>query len=129
MIKLRPGENFETQGIATRMVGEFHVVYLGVGFQSNDKAWLENTVTDIKDYILKIRYRFRGPHGQLYLQASELLQSKICGIFGNYNGVNDIELPEGSDKKLQEQYKMTAYSFEAASVNQTFDFVDQDFEC
>ena len=77
MIKLRPGENFESQGIATRIVGEFHVIYLGFGFQSDDKTWLENTATKIDDYILKVRYRFRGPHGQLYLEASELLQTKV----------------------------------------------------
>ena len=128
-IKLRPGENFESQGIATRKVGEFHEIYLGVGFQAGEIAWLANTATVIEDFVLKIRYRFRGPHGQLYLQASELLQSKICGLFGNYNGVNDVELPEGQDKKLHEQYSMTAYSYEPASVNQTFDFVDQNFEC
>lgn len=129
MIKLRPGENFESQGIATRIVGEFHVIYLGVGFQSDDKTWLENTATKIDDYILKVRYRFRGPHGQLYLEASELLQTKVCGIFGNWNGENDVELPDNVDKQEHERLLMEEFSFPEADVEMTFDFVDRDFNC
>ena len=113
-ILLRSGENFESQGIATRRVGAFHEIYLGVGFISGNTTWLENTATTIEDYVMKIKYKFRassyGAHGQMYLEARDVLQSKVCGLFGNFNGVNDVELPEGVDKQEWEAVLMDEYS-------------------
>lgn len=42
-IKLRPAENFASQGIATRKIGRYNVLYLGVGFQSGSTDWTDNT--------------------------------------------------------------------------------------
>ena len=92
-----------------------------------------NTATTIEDFVLKIRYKDR----QLFLEASEVLKSKVCGIFGNWNGVNDVELPDNADgtrrrgasKREYEQLLMEEFIFPEASVDQTFEFVDQEFDC
>ena len=132
LIKLRSSENFETKKIATRKQGRFHVIYLGVGFQSDDTQWLNNTATDIQDFVIKIKFRYK----KLFIKASEMLQNKICGMFGNWNGVNDVELPDGIDKRQHELSLMNQFSVKSSDVGvgeygslHDFSFIDQEFDC
>merc|ERR1712150_287957 len=63
-------------------------------------------------------------------EASELLKGKVCGLFGNWNDdPNDVERPNGVSKRDQEAVLMAEYIYPDADVAETFDFVDQTFEC
>jgi len=125
-ITLRSGENIESQGLATRKKGRYHEIYLGVGFQLGDTDWLANTATKISDFILKVRFK----KFQLYLEASELLKTKVCGLFGNWNGDStDVERPDGISKRDQEAALMAEYIYPEADVVETWDFVTGSFEC
>ena len=121
---LRTGENFEKARVATRRFGLKHHIYLGVGFQKGETAWLDsyNSVPD--DYLVQIVFDVKLSKG-MRIGVSSLLENRLCGILGNMNSENDVEIPNSVNTNgLMDE-------FARLDIHQKmkFRFAKQDFSC
>ena len=88
--------NLEAANLAIRTSGGKTDLYIGTGTQSNDQGWLISNSASVTDFLVKVTFYFETfppPHNSLYgfigVQANCVLQSKVCGMCGDYDGYAD----------------------------------------